>query len=89
MVGDEYEIWQRDKEITDGEVRNSLKYWANQQYRYPRLSKMVMDFLIIQPMLAECERVFSSAGKMITSDRGRLNAYHGSRVQYGVRYDIC
>jgi hypothetical protein len=60
--------------MTDGEMRNPLEYWANQQHRCPRLSKMAMNFLIIQPMLAKCERVFSLAGKMITSDKGRLNA---------------
>jgi hypothetical protein len=60
--------------MTDGEVRNPLEYWANRQHRYPRLSKMAMDFLTIQPMSAEYDRVFSSAGKMITFDRGRLDA---------------
>jgi hypothetical protein len=55
-------------------VRNSLKYWANRQHRYPRLSKMAINFLIIQPMSAKCEKVFSLAGKMITFDKGRLDA---------------
>jgi hypothetical protein len=35
---------------------------------------MVINFLIIQPMLAKYKKVFSSAGKMITSDKGRLDA---------------
>jgi hypothetical protein len=35
---------------------------------------MAMNFLIIQPMLAEYKRVFSLAGKMIIFDKGRLNA---------------
>jgi hypothetical protein len=35
---------------------------------------MAMDFLTIQPMLAECERVFSATGKMVSSIRVRLDA---------------
>jgi hypothetical protein len=74
VLGDEYEIWQRDRERTDSEVRNPLAYWAARQDSYPRLSRMVMDFLTIQPMSAECERAFSAAGRMVVSTRARLDA---------------
>jgi hypothetical protein len=74
VVGDEYEIWQRDKKRTDGDVRNPLAYWIAKQDRYPRLSQMAMDFLTIQPMLAKCERAFSSAGKTVVATRARLDA---------------
>jgi hypothetical protein len=33
---------------------------------------MALDFLTIQAMLAECERVFSAAGKMVVAERNRL-----------------
>jgi hypothetical protein len=35
---------------------------------------MAMDFMIIQPMSAECERAFSAAGRMVTFMRARLDA---------------
>jgi hypothetical protein len=54
-------------------MRNPLAYWIAKQDRYPRLSQMAMDFLTIQPMLAECERAFSSAGKMVVATRARLD----------------
>jgi hypothetical protein len=74
VIGDEYEVWQRDREMCDGEVRDPLAYWAAKQDRYPRLSRMAMDFLTIQPMSAECERAFSAAGKMVTPTRSSLDA---------------
>jgi hypothetical protein len=74
VVGDEYEVWQRDRERTDGNVRDPLAYWSSKQERYPRLSRMAMNFMTIQPMLAKCERVFSAAGRMMTSMRARLDA---------------
>jgi hypothetical protein len=33
-----------------------------------------MDFMTIQPMSAECERVFSAAGNMVLPRRAHLNA---------------
>ncbi|KAK8869381.1 Acyl-coenzyme A thioesterase 8 [Apiospora arundinis] len=44
------------------------------QERYPRLSRMAMDFLTIQPMSAEGGRVFSAAGKMAIASRASLEA---------------
>jgi hypothetical protein len=74
VFGDEYEAWQRNKKGSDHEVRNPISYWVAKQDRYPRLSKMALDFLIIQPMSAKCEKVFSAAGKMVVSTRSRLDA---------------
>jgi hypothetical protein len=51
-----------------------LLYWASKQDRYPRLSRMAMDFMTIQPMSAEFERVFSAAGRMLSPTRARLDA---------------
>jgi hypothetical protein len=58
VISNEYEAWQIDRERADGDVRDPLAYWANKQDRYPRLSRMAMDFMTIQPMSTECERVF-------------------------------
>jgi hypothetical protein len=35
---------------------------------------MALDFLTIQSMSAECERLFSGAGRMVTPCRNRLDA---------------
>ena len=35
---------------------------------------MALDFLTIQPMSAECERLFAAAGRMVTPLRSRLDA---------------
>lgn len=74
VQGDEYRTWQRDREVSDSEVRDPLLYWLERKERYPRLSQMAMDFLTIQPMSAECERAFSAAGKMVIPLRASLDA---------------
>ncbi|PWI64080.1 hypothetical protein PCL_00001 [Purpureocillium lilacinum] len=41
---------------------------------YPRLSRMALDILSIPPMSAECERLFSVTGQMVSPLRIRLEA---------------
>ncbi|RKK10725.1 hypothetical protein BFJ65_g14720 [Fusarium oxysporum f. sp. cepae] len=74
IVSDEYQAWQTDREASDGDVRDPIGYWITKQSRYPRLSRMALDFLTIQPMSAECERLFSAAGKMVSGLRTNLDA---------------
>jgi hypothetical protein len=45
------------------------------RFKYPRLSRMALDFLTTQPMSAECERLFSAVGLMVTPQRNRLEAH--------------
>ncbi|EJP69829.1 restless-like transposase [Beauveria bassiana ARSEF 2860] len=71
---DELELWHSSWEDGDGDVRDLLSYWHERRRRYPRLSRMAMDFLTIQAMSAECERLFSAAGRMVTPLRSRLDA---------------
>ncbi len=71
---DELELWQTSWEDGDGDVRDPLEYWHERRRRYPRLSRMALDFLTIQAMSAECERLFSAAGRMVTPLRSRLDA---------------
>lgn len=73
VIGDEYLVWQRDYGPGDEDVEDPLSYWAARQQRYPRLSRMALDFLTIPPMSAECERVFSAAGKMVIPLRASLD----------------
>ncbi|EXU95447.1 reverse transcriptase domain protein [Metarhizium robertsii] len=71
---DEYTRWQKDLLPTDGDVRDPQAYWHAQRFKYPRLSRMALDFMTVQAMSAECERLFSAAGRMITPLRNQLEA---------------
>jgi hypothetical protein len=54
----------------------SIQYWHDGlRFKYPRLSRMALDFLTIQPMSAECERLFSAVWFMVTPQRNRLETH--------------
>jgi hypothetical protein len=72
VKGDEYEQWQLDRKPGDRRIRDPIKYWIEKQDRYPRLSRMALDFLTIQAMSTKCEKVFSAAGKMLMAERNKL-----------------
>ncbi|KAG7423162.1 hypothetical protein Forpi1262_v015728 [Fusarium oxysporum f. sp. raphani] len=71
---DEYEQWQRDIEDSDASVTDPYEYWHKRRLKYPRLSRMALDLLTVPPMSAECERLFSITGRMVTKSRNRLDA---------------
>ncbi|OBS15926.1 hypothetical protein FPOA_27978 [Fusarium poae] len=71
---DEYEQWQRDIEDADASVTDPYEYWHIRRLKYPRLSRMALDLLTVPPMPAECERLFSTTGRMVTKSRNRLDA---------------
>lgn len=75
LLEDEYQHWISKHDSGDAQVRDPLAYWHEKQLQYPRLSRMALDFLTIQPMSAECERLFSAAGQMVTPLRSRLEAH--------------
>ncbi|KAG9765707.1 hypothetical protein KCU73_g314, partial [Aureobasidium melanogenum] len=53
------------------EVSDVLAWWKAHQATYPVLSQMAFDVLAIPAMSAEVERLFSSAGLVITKRRAR------------------
>jgi hypothetical protein len=71
---DEYEQWQRGIEDADASVTDPYEYWHIRRLKYPRLSRMALDLLTVPPMSAECERLFSTTGRMVTKSRNRLDA---------------
>jgi hypothetical protein len=71
---DEYARWQNDVLPTDRQIRDPPEYWHAQRFKYPRLSRMAVDFMTVQAMSAECERLFSAAGRMVTPLRNQLEA---------------
>jgi hypothetical protein len=74
LPDDEYERWQQLTDATDTEVENPLEYWYTKKYEYPRLAQMAVEILSIPAMSAECERLFSSGGLMVTPLRSQLEA---------------
>jgi hypothetical protein len=74
LLDDEYERWQQRTDTTDAEVENPLEYWYTKKYEYPRLAQMAVEILSIPAMSAECERLFSSGGLMVTPLRSQLEA---------------
>ncbi|KAM5529795.1 hAT family dimerization domain protein [Fusarium oxysporum f. sp. phaseoli] len=77
---DEYEQWQRDIDDADASVTDPYEYWHIRRLKYPRLSRMALDLLTVPPMSAECERLFSTTGRMVTKSRNRLDASLDSLV---------
>jgi len=51
-----------------------LEYWHTKKYEYPRLAQMAVEILSIPAMSAECERLFSSGGLMVSPLRSQLEA---------------
>jgi hypothetical protein len=56
----------------DLDVDNPLEWWVQHKSDYPILSRMAFDLFSCPAMSAECERVFSQTGKVITDERNRL-----------------
>jgi hypothetical protein len=89
VKGDEYEQWQLNRKPDDKRIRDPIKYWIEKQDRYPRLSRMALDFLTIQAMSAEFERVFSVAGKMVMGERNRLKVEAIAMCQVPRSWDLA
>ena len=51
-----------------------FEYWRGQRLVFSNLSKMALDVLSAIPMSADCERLFSAAGLMVSPLRSRLEA---------------
>jgi hypothetical protein len=72
---DEYDHWLSSPDAkNDPLVTDPIQYWWERRKDYPRLSRMALDLLSVPPMSAECERLFSVAGQMVSPLRTRLEA---------------
>lgn len=52
---------------------NPIAWWRDRQDEYPSLSQMAFDMFSIPAMSAECERIFSLAKLIITTQRHSMN----------------
>lgn len=71
---DEYTAWCADETQKMAYCPDPIQYWYGLRFQYPRLSEMALDFLTVQPMSAECERLFSAGRRLITQQRHNLDA---------------
>ncbi|KAH8199197.1 hypothetical protein TruAng_006666 [Truncatella angustata] len=71
---DEYAAWCANESQQMVYCHGPLQYWHSLRFKYPRLSEIALEFLTVQPMSAECERLFSAARKMMTNQRLSLDA---------------
>jgi hypothetical protein len=58
--------------IDDPKSFNLITWWNNYKTLFPTLHLYAFDTLVIPAISAECERVFSSAKKLISPERNRL-----------------
>jgi hypothetical protein len=72
----EFEVYitQDPDEVQRIDEINPVQWWVSKKLNFPTLRLLAFDILSIPAMSAECERVFSSAKKMITPDRNGLNS---------------
>lgn len=53
---------------------NSLEWWKGKKSQYPILFKLAKSYLAVQATSAASERLFSTAGSILTKKRNRLNS---------------
>ena len=72
---DEYDQWLSNPDPNrDPIASDPLRYWWKRRNDYPRLSRLALDLLSIPTMSADCQRLFSVAGHMVSPLRTRLEA---------------
>ena len=62
-------------------VEDPVDWWWQRRERFPRLSRMALDLLTIPPSSAECERCFSQAKLIITTQRHGMDDIALAKVQ--------
>ena len=62
-------------------VSDPMKFWAQNQDRWPHVARMALDIFGIPPTEADNERLYSTAGDMVTKKRNRLAANTIGAVQ--------
>uniref|UniRef100_A0A3B1JJI0 Zinc finger BED domain-containing protein 1-like n=1 Tax=Astyanax mexicanus TaxID=7994 RepID=A0A3B1JJI0_ASTMX len=71
VVKEEIELYRMAKVISVD--ANPLKWWKNNEHQYPNLSKLSKHYLAVQATSVASERVFSTAGDIVTAQRAALS----------------
>jgi hypothetical protein len=66
---------------------NLLVYWKGNQAQFPILSRMARDIFAIQSTSVPSERVFSSAGRLVTKKRASIVGGNVEKTQF-LKYNI-
>jgi hypothetical protein len=69
---DEYDRYKSLHPIKDA-FRKPIDWWRDHVDEYPTLSRMALDFFSVPAMSSECERVFSLAKLILTTQRQHMN----------------
>ena len=59
---------------------NPFKWWEQNQHRLPHLAKVARNYLIIPGTSVPSERVFSTAGNIISATRNRITPEHANML---------
>ncbi|KAM9356339.1 zinc finger BED domain-containing protein 6-like [Pholidichthys leucotaenia] len=62
--------------LAEGNIARSqdpMRYWDNQNTIYPNLFQLALQFLCTPASSVSCERVFSTAGEVVSKKHNRLN----------------
>ncbi|KAM9391552.1 zinc finger BED domain-containing protein 4-like [Pholidichthys leucotaenia] len=62
--------------LAEGNIARSqdpLRYWDNQKASYPNLFQLALEFLCTPASSVPCERVFSTAGEVVSKKCNHLN----------------
>lgn len=52
---------------------NPLKWWKDNEHQYPNVSRLSKHYLSVQATSVASERVFSTAGDIVTAQRAALS----------------
>ncbi|EIW52965.1 hATC-domain-containing protein [Trametes versicolor FP-101664 SS1] len=55
-------------------VKDAISWWQGKRQKYPRLSRMAIDYLNIPATSVEVERIFSRGRLLLSHVRNRLTA---------------
>lgn len=59
-----------------------LDWWKSQEHRYPLLAKLAQRYLCVPGTSVSAERIFSTAGDIITSQRSALTSEHADQLLF-------
>ena len=70
----ELDSYENEKIICESScIFNPITWWGKNAKRYPYLSQVAKQILVVPASSAEAERIFSTAGKITRKDRARLD----------------
>lgn len=74
MVAKEISNYRFEAQIS--KTQNPLHWWKEHEFKYPLLAKTARRFLTVQATSVASERVFSTAGSIVTAKRSLISSEH-------------